>query len=324
MASQEIVHSDSDSDTPLQGSFYSSQTNHLSPQQRTQILRDCHVKVKELENNITTKTPEYLEPIVKEVDRINQDGTMEEKIQNSEEVVLDSKIVCSASNIIKKCSANLLRDFSNYDSVEFAQKIEFTKRMPDTVGEENIDWSLLGKKIIHNFNKTAKFTMLLGTFRLIARKEIIKRKTVRVPQAPTKRPENVISLDKVEDSVEETVNGIKKIIKNYQKRKGPVDFFALVLHPTSYGKTIENMLHTSFLIRDGFVKFTVDEEGIPYVENCTGEKDQSIDKNKRNRITRNIQNVLSLNMHQWKALVKAYAITEPMIDLESKKSKHTT
>lgn len=79
---------------------------------------------------------------------------------------------------------------------------------------------------------------------------------MREAQVPMKRPEKVVNVDKTEDSVEETVNGIKKIIRSYQKHNDqPLDFFSLVLHPTSYGKTIENMLHTSFLIRDGFIKF---------------------------------------------------------------------
>lgn len=64
-------------------------------------------------------------------------------------------------------------------------------------------------------------------------------------------------VDKVEDSVEQTVLEIKKIIGHYQKQhKQPLDFFTLVLHPTDFGRTIENILHVSFLIRDGYIKFT--------------------------------------------------------------------
>lgn len=63
-------------------------------------------------------------------------------------------------------------------------------------------------------------------------------------------------MDKEEDSVEQTVEEIFKIIRNYHKQhKNPIDFFTLVLHPTDFGKTIENILHVSFLVRDGLIKF---------------------------------------------------------------------
>jgi hypothetical protein len=65
-------------------------------------------------------------------------------------------------------------------------------------------------------------------------------------------------LDKIENSVEQTVVEITRVLGHYQKyNKKPLDFFALVLHPTDFGKTIENILHVSFLIRDGIIQFTI-------------------------------------------------------------------
>lgn len=39
--------------------------------------------------------------------------------------------------------------------------------MPDTE-EDNIDWSLLGKRVLQHFKKTARFTGLLGMSSLIS------------------------------------------------------------------------------------------------------------------------------------------------------------
>lgn len=66
----------------------------------------------------------------------------------------------------------------------------------------------------------------------------------------------MITVAQNEDNVEKTVLEIKKIIHNYYKQhKQPVEFFKLVLHPTDFGKTIENILHVSFLVRDAMVEF---------------------------------------------------------------------
>lgn len=168
----------------------------------------------------------------------------------------------------------------------------------------------------------------LGTLQAIPKKEIIRRKFTRDIQAPVKKPENVITLDKEEDSVEQTVEEIFKIIKNYQKQyKKPLDFFTLVLHPNDFGKTIENILHVSFLVRDGLVKICygksrqVDEQfSITYIHNnvmkswkldfsddgmiphiMKTSKDEINDVKKQKK---NFQNVFSFNMKQWKVSIK--------------------
>lgn len=103
------------------------------------------------------------------------------------------------------------------------------------------------------------FILFVGTLKPIQKKEVIRRVTVKEAQAPTRRPENVNTLDKVADidSVEKTVCEIRNIIIQHQKQhKLALDFFSLVLHPTDFGRTIENILHVSFLVRDGYIKFT--------------------------------------------------------------------
>lgn len=71
----------------------------------------------------------------------------------------------------------------------------------------------------------------------------------------TKRPENVQAVAKVEDGVEETVQKIKALVSRYYKSgNSPLDFFKLILNPNDFGRTVENTLHVSFLVRDGYLK----------------------------------------------------------------------
>lgn len=75
-----------------------------------------------------------------------------------------------------------------------------------------------------------------------------------------KKPEKNYNFGKTEESLEDTVMEIKKIISQYHRQHDkPLDFFALVLHPTDFGKTIENILHVSFLVKDCFIKFVMDK-----------------------------------------------------------------
>lgn len=95
---------------------------------------------------------------------------------------------------------------------------------------------------------------IAGTLEPLVRKEIIRKKPrQRDAQVPTKRPENVQAVSKVEDGVEETVQKIKALVSHYYKiNTGPLDFFKLILNPDNFGRTVENMLHVSFLVRDGY------------------------------------------------------------------------
>ena len=77
----------------------------------------------------------------------------------------------------------------------------------------------------------------------------------RDTQVATKRPENVISTENDDQSVEQTVEKIRKLIIRYHKEyHQALDYFRLVLHPKDFGLTIENMLHVAFLVRDGLIQ----------------------------------------------------------------------
>lgn len=62
---------------------------------------------------------------------------------------------------------------------------------------------------------------------------------------------------KEEDSVEQTVRKIKKlIICCCKERQQPLDLFELILHPDDFGKTVRHLLYVSFLVKDGVVKLS--------------------------------------------------------------------
>jgi hypothetical protein len=46
---------------------------------------------------------------------------------------------------------------------------------------------------------------------------------------------------------------------------GGVDLFKFVVNPHSFGQTVENMFYVSFLIRDGKVGISIDDDGLPAV-----------------------------------------------------------
>ncbi|XP_076292964.1 SMC5-SMC6 complex kleisin component Non-SMC element 1 isoform X2 [Lasioglossum baleicum] len=249
---------------------------------------------------------------MEQTDIINSETTLEEKIHNQEEVLLDSEMMSLSSKVLKQCTRSLTKYMCSYNSAEFAKTVvKHVKHLPG-IESNTMDWSLLENKVIKCCKTMPQYSTLLGTLAPLERKEIVRKKpAVREAQAQIKRPENVVAVDKEEVGLEQTVKMRSFITRYYKAHREPLDFFKLILHPTDFGKTIENMLQISFLVRDGNIKITKDSSGILVVQPCT--KDMIARTGK----TPNIQNVVYLNMDQWRMLKDVYRLEKPMIDFNS-------
>ncbi|XP_003702968.3 SMC5-SMC6 complex kleisin component Non-SMC element 1 isoform X1 [Megachile rotundata] len=285
-----------------------------SPQERKEILRRIATKTESLQESISDDTIQVLESCMEEADDINCETSLEEKLHNQEEILLDSEVMNISSKVLKQCTRSLTRHMSLYDHKEFAQKlVQYVKQIPN-VESETPDWSLLESQVTKCLNITPQYSTLLGTLAPLEKKEINRRKpVVREAQAEIKRPENVVAVDKEEGDLEQTVRMKDFISRYYKTHRKPVDFFKLVLHPNDFGKTIENILQVSFLVRDGMVKLTKDDSNLLVVQPCTKEM---IAQTKTEKYP-NIQNVIYLNMEQWKVLKNTYQLKKPMIDFDN-------
>jgi hypothetical protein len=66
-------------------------------------------------------------------------------------------------------------------------------------------------------------------------------------------------IDKDGDGVEETVHYVMNVLTAaYRRNKNkPICFFKLVINPDSFGTTVENIFHVSFLVKDGYVDLSL-------------------------------------------------------------------
>lgn len=124
------------------------------------------------------------------------------------------------------------------------------------------NWKLLEQNTLGLFKNTPQVSMLLSSINPVAKPESTRKNETTAAQrrlnrekeakVTLKKPDTVTVLEKEESTVEQTVTQLaKKIRMIYNVDKQPINYFQLVLNPHDFGKTIENILHTAFLVRDG-------------------------------------------------------------------------
>ncbi|NXU93302.1 NSE4A protein, partial [Xiphorhynchus elegans] len=76
----------------------------------------------------------------------------------------------------------------------------------------------------------------------------------------------------------------------------PISFFDFVIDPNSFARTVENMFHVSFLIRDGLAEIKLDDDELPVIEPTKSREgvEYNQESGARNQV------VMSLTQQEWK------------------------
>ncbi|XP_045505749.1 EP300-interacting inhibitor of differentiation 3-like [Colias croceus] len=269
----------------------SSTTSHDRKMRYRVILQDLSL---EQENDNNDQRMQKTTEAVHEVKKLLQQGGVEERVRHPGESYLDSRVLRAASDLAISCSEAVTGLENKYDKHELAQHIR----------ENPTFWSFsLPREVSTSIS-------LHGTFAPTPPEHRPKERQRRVAQknAQLSAPESVDRLEKTDEG-SEMVSRVHRFI-NKACRNGAKSYYHLVLDPTSFTKTIENIYYMSFLVRDGFISvYEHPEHGLPFVEPVpqTVQNEDSSDEN---------QFIVSMNMERWRDLIEAFGITQPMMVLK--------
>merc|ERR1719481_306993 len=76
-----------------------------------------------------------------------------------------------------------------------------------------------------------------------------------------------------EQKTDKLVNSTRKILETVYRQGGkkPVNYFQFVIDPESFGNTVENMFHVSFLVKQRVCRLSVDDDiDLPVLEPIGG------------------------------------------------------
>ncbi|XP_068115517.1 non-structural maintenance of chromosomes element 4 homolog A isoform X2 [Hyperolius riggenbachi] len=251
------------------------------------------------------------------------------RVTNAREAALDAQLLVMASNLGKEKANQLQEDISVFDPVSFAEDLLTfmgINRMenPDSDTEEDgcargylppDAWHKLGTEAEKYFRRTPTFHYMLGTFNAeppVVRQKIDRQRKTSKVQEKSVMPAELKEMETShQEATEKEVERILGYLQRYHNEEPdtPISFFDFVIDPNSFARTVENIFHVSFIIRDGFARIKLDQDKLPVIEPVAQESESQADKDNQTRH----QAVIGLSQQDWKEIIETFEITEPMI-----------
>ncbi|XP_018419460.1 PREDICTED: non-structural maintenance of chromosomes element 4 homolog A [Nanorana parkeri] len=285
-----------------------------------ELMQNMHQNREDMLSSRSNKLTETLE----------QANKLFEGVSKAREAALDAQLLVLASNLGKEKASQLRADLTVFDPTSFAEDLLTFMGInrlenPDSDSEEEgiakgylppDAWHKLGSEAAKHFRRTPTFHFMLGSFKTdppVVRQRIDRQKRTSKVEEKRVMPAQLKQMEEShQEATEKEVERILSYLQSYFKDdpETPISFFDFVIDPDSFARTVENIFHASFIIRDGFARIKLDDDKLPVIEPVT-DKDQlsQVDKDNQPRY----QGVISLSHQDWKEIIETFEITEPMI-----------
>ncbi|XP_047001908.1 EP300-interacting inhibitor of differentiation 3 [Schistocerca americana] len=219
--------------------------------------------------------------------------------------LIDVKVLSTAVNTLKLNASSMDVDCRTFETLECSEKL-----LPFLEPGHMDSLFSYSEKC---FSMTVPtFPFLYGTLNEEETQKVVRRqrpKPAENVESEKKRPENVTTLEKEETEIQKVLQRMIKVLHAESgKSKKPVSYFHFVVDPKSFSRTVENMFHVSFLVRDGVVLLTLDENNVPVLVPVSSSE---IARREKTGITRK-QLIIDITMDDWQYLIKEFDIQQPL------------
>uniref|UniRef100_A0A8B9PBT7 Non-structural maintenance of chromosomes element 4 n=1 Tax=Apteryx owenii TaxID=8824 RepID=A0A8B9PBT7_APTOW len=200
------------------------------------------------------------------------------------EAALDAQFLVLASNLGKEKANELHSEMTAFDSPAFAEDLLTFMGLNRIEVEENSDnegisggylpsnaWHKLGAETEKYFRRAPSFHYMLGSFKSdppVPRQRIERQKKTTGREEKRAMPAQLKKMEEShQEATEKEVERILGLLQTHFKNDPdiPISFFDLVIDPNSFARTVENIFHVSFIIRDGFARLKLDEDKLPII-----------------------------------------------------------
>ncbi|NXH19885.1 NSE4A protein, partial [Bucco capensis] len=235
-------------------------------------------------------------------------------VSGAREAALDAQFLVLASNLGKEKANELHSEMTAFDSLAFAEDLltlmginrievddDDSEGIPDGYLPSNA-WHKLGQESEKYFRRAPSFHYMLGSFKSdppVPKQRIERQRKTTKGEEKRAMPAQLKKMEEShQEATEKEVERILGILQTHFKNDPdtPISFFDLVIDPNSFARTVENIFHVSFIIRDGFARLKLDDDKLPIIEPMKDNEGKANDCNagERNQV------VLALSHQEWK------------------------
>jgi len=296
----------------------------LPDSEQTRATRNKIEGIQEkLKNYQDNQQNDLLSEILKEAQETTKD------VRNPQEAHKDNKMFSQVAKAVRMACEGTPDTERKFTPSEFAMKMGKKMNAPEAPGNESgfrfkkAQMVALGQKYAHCFQRAPTMKFVLGTLDPdipIDEKKGEKRKATARPRdkiAAATKTAIVGKAQATEAKTDRFVKTTKKCldVEYKQNRKQPICYFRFVIDPDSFGKTVENMFHVSFLVKQRSAHLAIGENGLPTLEPSgggEGRRKGGGDQEGEDSVVE--QAVISLSMDDWEELKTNLKVTKRAID----------
>ncbi|MBN3307187.1 NSE4A protein, partial [Amia calva] len=255
--------------------------------------RHIRHQYRELINNVQQNREDMLSPNNNKLtEALEEANKLFVNVRQAREAALDAQFLVLATDLGKEKASQLHAEGTVFDPVAFAEHLlSFMGLNRLEEGEESDEegfgggylprdaWHRLGREAEKCFKTSPSFHYMLGSF--LPDPPAPRQRVERQRRAPSKEERRIMptQLKKMEESYQEAtekeVERILAILQSYydEDPSSPISYFEFVIDPKSFSRTVENIFHVSFLVRDGLAKIELDNYKLPVIAPVLGEQE---------------------------------------------------
>uniref|UniRef100_A0A1A8J9C6 Non-structural maintenance of chromosomes element 4 n=1 Tax=Nothobranchius kuhntae TaxID=321403 RepID=A0A1A8J9C6_NOTKU len=288
--------------------------------------REIRSKYRDLINSVQQNREDMLSPSNNKLTEVLEEANkLFKDVRQPREAALDAKLLVAATDLGKEKASQLFSEGSTFDPTVFTEhllsfmglnRLEDEEDDHQNEGEGYLPkdaWHRLAQRTESCFKTAPSFHYMMGSFH--AEPPPPKQRTERQRRAPNKEAKRMMptQLKKMEESHQEATEKEVERILGYLKRyyqddsSSPISYYEFVIDPKSFSRTVENIFHTSFLIRDGLARMYLDDDELPCIQPVEEGEIEDASTSTRN------QCIVSISPKIWRELIDAFEIKETII-----------
>ena len=253
------------------------------------------------------------------LDCLKEGAQLFSQVNAPQELGMDANVVKNLSRICKKQVHQMSANIHQFRYEDYVMKLRQGMNVKNRLDMKK--WVMLGQQAKVMFRRSPYLpSYIYGALSTIPPEPKVEKTREKKARQATKvsdlKETQTVTLEEAETSdniTDKIVSNVYKVLvqKFKENERKPINFFKFVLHPSSFGASIENMFHVSFLIKENKVAVRICKETkMPLIEPLATKKKEKESTEELGKF----QVVMNISFQEWKDLVTGLEIKTPMLE----------